>query len=208
MRVGDNFDVINGRHRLGAAQKFGVKEIPLLLSEKITKKQKTEIDMSNFELSEIEKETAERGEEAEEMQTEVEQHQERAEKIADELNEIRAQLSEIGSDEMREAQSKVEEAQAETKKQLEKLQERRDEMLKENEEIEQKLIQENEQRRQVRSKMARMEMMFEGASSEFKDQINRAGDALNKDLEHFSDAQENLQGVRRQLEEMNFEMKS
>jgi chromosome segregation ATPase len=164
--------------------------------------------MSRLELSDIEKETQERAEGTDEMQSEVEKHQERAEKLVADLDEVRSVLAEVGSDKLREAESRLEQAREDTKKQLEKLKDRRDRMIEENQKMEQKLVEQNEKRRSASEKMARMKMMFEGASSEFKDEINRASDALTKDLEHFSEAQESLRAVHQKLDEMNFEMKT
>jgi ParB-like chromosome segregation protein Spo0J len=203
-KIGENLDLVNGRHRLTIAKELGFKEVPVLLGEKFSRKKQLEDVMGNMELSEIEEQIEGRGDEAEVMENEIEQHKNRAKNLGEELSALKSALSEVGSDELREAHEKVERAQEDTKIQLDKLGERRDQMLAENKEIEEKLIQQNEQRRKVRDRVARLKMMFDGASTEFKDSINQATDALNEDLKHFADAQSNLREVRSKLEGMDF----
>ncbi|CAN5744538.1 hypothetical protein BH20ACI4_BH20ACI4_22920 [soil metagenome] len=198
-RLDNGFDVTNGRHRLFTAKQNGIGELPVLLSEKVSK----ENFMSSLEFGDIEKEALEQHEEAEEMKTEIERHKERAAELEEALQKIRAASAEIGSDKLRETEQRAEEAKLETERKLEEIKKRRDELLWENKELAGKVIVQNEKRREVHQQVSRIKMMFEGASDEFKSQINRAGEALNEELENMAELEENLIDVRRKLENLD-----
>lgn len=193
------FDITNGRHRLLLAKQNGIKELPVLLNEKVNK----ESIMSNFELADIEKESLEQHEEAEEMKEDIERHHQRAGQLEEALQKIRAASSEIGSDQFREVEQRTEEAKVETERQLEEIRKRRDEMLFENKELAGKVIEQNEKRKEVHQQVAKIKMMFEGASDEFKSQINRAGDASTEELGNLAELQESLLEARNKLENLN-----
>lgn len=197
-RLENGFDITNGRHRLFMAKRQGVSELPVLLNEKVKK----ESVMSNFELADIEKESLEQNEEAEEMKEDIERHQARAAELEMALQKIRAASAEIGSDQLREVEQRAEDAKVETERQLEEIRHRRDEMLLENKELAGKVIEQNEKRKEVHTQVARIKMMFEGASDEFKSQINRAGDALSEELANLAELEENLLETRNRLENL------
>lgn len=192
----NGFDAANGRHRLWLARQNGVTELPVLLNEKTTK----ENVMSNFELADIEKETLEQHEEVEEMETDIERHQERAEELRAALEKIRVTGAELGSDRFREVEQRAEQAEEETERRLEEIRRRRDELLAENQELTEKVVEQNEKRREVHGQVAGIKLMFEGASDEFKSQINQAGEALAEELENLAEAHENLLEARNKLE--------
>ncbi len=198
-KIESGFDITNGRHRLLMAKENGIKELPVLLNEKVKK----ESIMSNFELADIEKESLEQNEEAEEMKEDIEQHRERAGRLEDALQKIRAASAEIGSDQFREVEQRTEDAKVETERQLEEIRKRRDELLFENKELAGKVIEQNEKRKEVHQQVSKIKMMFEGASDEFKSQINRAGDVLSEELGNLAILQEDLLEARNALENLN-----
>ena len=198
-RLDNGYDVTNGRHRLFTAQQNGIGQLPVLLNEKVSK----ENIMSSLEFGDIEKEALEQHEEAEEMKTEIERHTERAAELEEALQKIRAASAEIGSDQLRETEQRTEQAKLETERKLEEIKKRRDELLWENKELAGKVIVQNEKRREVHQQVSRIKMMFEGASDEFKSQINRAGEALNEELENMAELEESLLDVRKKLENLN-----
>ena len=119
------------------------------------------------------------------------------------MQKIRAASAEIGSDQLRETEQRTEQAKLETERKLDEIKKRRDELLWENKELAGKVIVQNEKRREVHQQVSRIKMMFEGASDEFKSQINRAGEALNEELENMAELEESLLDVRKKLENLN-----
>jgi hypothetical protein len=194
-------DVTNGRHRLWLARKVGVKELPVMLSGKINK----ETFMSSLDLAHIEGEAIKEDQEAGEMQKEIEQHKERSRELQEALQKIRNASKELGSDQLREAEQRAEQAQIETDRQVEKLRERRDELLKENKEFLDKVVERNKKSKEVNEHMKQIESMFEGASDEFKSQIKGAGDSLSEELHKLEIVEKDLLDVRSALEKMDFD---
>lgn len=198
-RVGDKLDVTNGRHRLAMARAENIQELPVLLNEQIAK----ETNMSNLELADIEKETLEQYEEVEEMETDIEQHKARVEELEEALQKIRAANAEIGSDALRKTEEGVENARVETERNLEEIRHRRDELLLDNKELAGKLIVEHQKHREIRDQHMKIKMKFQGASDEFKSQINQAGEDLNEDLKNMAEAEESVLELRNKLEKLD-----
>lgn len=207
-KMGDQYDVTNGRHRLWLAQQSGVKELPVWMKELVeteatpntTKETGT---MSGLELRDVENESKEQHEQAEEMKGEVEQHKERAEKLEATLREIRAAGQELGSNEIKKAEASAETARAEIEQRLREVKDRRDKMLQENKNLSDKLQKVGDGRRKARHKLSAFDQLNQGASSEFRSQIQNVKDSMDKELEHLSDAREDLDAVRQKLQALD-----
>ena len=208
-KLGDVLDVTNGHHRLWLAEHEGIRALPARVSKSAGaasgfSSTKEVGAMSDRELGDIQNEAEEQQEEFEEMKGEVEQHKERAEKLEETLREIRSAGQELGSDDIRKAEASAEKAKADTERQLSELKDRRDKLLVENKKLTETLNRVNDGRRRADMKVAMLEASFRNASPEFRAQIENVGKALREELKNLSDTQTELEGVRQNLEALEF----
>lgn len=204
-RVGSEYHVVNGRHRLWLAQRQGIRELPVFLVQPVRRAATSEIPkevstMAGMDLYDIERESEEQKRQAEQMEQEVESHKERVDKLVKIAEELKASTQEIVSDSALLALQEVQQAKAETERRLQEIREQKEQLLEENEQRTREVQQAYDQRKEKAQKINYL--LFE-AQGEIRGYLEAAHNALEQDTNRLAIVWAKLREARSKLEALN-----
>jgi DNA repair exonuclease SbcCD ATPase subunit len=206
-KIGSEYSVTNGRHRLWLAQQEGVKALPVFLIERtnspeVAPKTTKEVStMSDMELRDIEIEAKEQQEQAEGLKYEIEQHKERVEKLERLIQEIRASAQELRSEELTHAEIAAQRAKAETERRLSEAREQKDKLLQENQRLTEKIFEAQEKRKEALEKVQVLMML--SPPDEIGAHIQTVYDSLWLDWNRLVSTYAELAEIRKKIESLD-----
>jgi chromosome segregation ATPase len=156
-----------------------------------------------MELSEVQDEAKEQKEQAEGLEKEAAEHKEQISQLEKNVRELKSMMSEMSSDQIREAESSLEEAKRGVEKKLEENREEKRRLETRNSELREKLTNVNNDRRRATTRLAMMEAQFSNASDEFKGQIRESIDSLNQELGQLANVEDDLIAGKKTLDSID-----
>jgi len=158
------------------------------------------------ELTEIERETLEQETDAADISQEVEDHQEQARELEEAVSHLKAAQEKLGSEGLSHALQEAQDARRATEERLEELREQRDEMLRRNQEMDDQC---REAAGRKQHALEKLPLLLRGMRSSkreaqsatpFYENMQRE---MEDDLRRTQDAEQDLQHVRRALENLD-----
>ncbi len=159
--------------------------------------------MSRMELSELQDEAKEQKERAEGLENEATEHKEQISELEKNVRELKAMMSEMSSDQIRQAESSLEEAKRDVEKKLEENREEKQRLETRNTDLREKLTDVNSDRRRATTRLGVMQATFSKASDAFKGQIKESIDSLNDELRQLADVEEDLIAAKQRLDSID-----